>query len=130
MAARATEYLASQAALSAESFLCGVLISDEALAADPLHVTVVGGKDDPTAKALFAEALRCPVAYKRVEWWDPAEEGPLPNPGGVYPRMGGAAAFLCARCACSLPVLTPDELSRLLLNRTTPAAPRNPLQHS
>ena len=124
MAARAMKYLASPAALGGESFSCGILIADEELAADPLHVTVVGGKADPAAKALFAQALRCPVEYKRLEWWDPAE-GALPNPGVAYPPMEKAAAFLCADRACSLPVFAPEKLSRLLSNRAPAGAPEN-----
>lgn len=83
----------------------GVLLADEELTTAPVHVTVLGAKSDPTAKALFQAALRYPTSYKRVEWWD-AAEGPLPHADVKYPSMKKAAAFSCSEGRCSLPVFS------------------------
>jgi hypothetical protein len=69
----------------------------------PLHVTVVGGKRDDAARSLFRAALSAGLAYKRFEWWDPAE-GPLPRADIQYPSLAHAAAFLCTASTCSAPI--------------------------
>ena len=85
---------AGRCARSRSLWLAGILVADHELATDPLHVTVVGHKDDPAARALFAAALASPGAYKRLEWWD-EREGPLPNADVQYPVLKRAAAFTC-----------------------------------
>jgi uncharacterized protein YyaL (SSP411 family) len=87
-----------------------VLVADAELAAEPLHITVVGPKDDARAKALVTAALAVPVVYKRLEWLD-AREGALPNPDVRLPTLAEPAAFLCVDGACSLPAKTPEALA-------------------
>jgi uncharacterized protein len=87
----------------------GVLLADLELRSEPLHVTVVGRRDDPAARALLAEALREPAAYKRVELLD-ERDGPLPNADVAFPHLGRAAAFLCTAGRCSAPAFTAEEL--------------------
>jgi hypothetical protein len=41
-------------------------------ATEPIHITIVGAKDDPAARALFAAALRDAPPYTRLEWYDRA----------------------------------------------------------
>lgn len=91
----------------------GVLLADAELRADPVHVTVVGGRNEPGAKELLRAALALPTAYKRVEQWDPGD-GPLPRADVTYPRLGRPAAFLCTDGRCSSPAYTPSELSQRL----------------
>ena len=81
----------------------GVLLADFESARAPLHVTVVGGRKDAAAKALFREALRSPGAYRRIEWWDPAE-GPAPNPDTRYPASARPALYSCTANRCGPPV--------------------------
>ena len=69
---------------------------------DPVHLTIVGAKDDPVAQTLFHAALRVPGAYRRIEWWD-RREGALHNADVQYPELPKAAAFVCTQGACSLP---------------------------
>lgn len=45
----------------------GVLLADEELTQGPVHLTIVGQKDDPKALALFKAALKYPSSYRRVE---------------------------------------------------------------
>jgi hypothetical protein len=87
----------------------GGLLADDELRRDPLHLTIVGAKADPAARALFHAALATPGWYKRVEWWDQAE-GPLPNPDVQYPALDRAAAFVCTENRCSLPAFIPEDL--------------------
>ncbi len=110
-------YLASPAILEAAAFLPDVLLAEEELRNEPVHVTVVGPKDDPRSAALYAAALAYPLAYKRAEWWD-RREGKLTNADVDYPDFpDGPAAFACTRNFCSLPVTDataiPSQLDRL-----------------
>ncbi len=66
--------------------VASVLLADYEVGRAPLHLTVVGRKDDPAAKALFLAALQYPSFYKRLEWWD-TREGKLPNPDVQYPSV-------------------------------------------
>ena len=110
-------YLASPAILEQAAFLPDVLLAEEELRNEPVHVTVVGAKDDPRSRALYTAALAYPLAYKRAEWWD-KREGKLANPDVDYPDYPeGPAAFACTRTFCSLPVTDasaiPAQLDRL-----------------
>jgi hypothetical protein len=96
-------YLAAPARLDAQPFQPGVLLLDRELTHEPVHITVIGAKDDPAAAALRAAALAYPLSYKRAEWWD-RREGPLPNHDVDYPETPDAAAFACTGNTCSLPV--------------------------
>lgn len=97
-------YLASPPVMDAYAFLPDVLLTEEELRNEPVHITIVGAKDDPRSAALYAAALAYPLAYKRVEWWD-KREGKLANPDVDYPDYpDGPAAFACTRNFCSLPV--------------------------
>jgi len=93
--------------------VAGILLADREFGAAPLHLAIVGRKSDPAARALFATALKQPVAYKRVEWWD-KDEGALPNPDVQYPELEQAAAFLCTDRSCSAPIFLPDKISSLV----------------
>ncbi len=96
------------------------LLADFELTNEPLHLTIVGRKDDPVAKALFDQALRYPSSYKRVEWWDPGQgtAGRLPNPDVQYPSLKVSAAFICTSRTCSPPIYKaadlPVKIDRLL----------------
>ena len=90
----------------------GILLTDTELANDPVHLTIVGRKDDPSARALFDSALRYPSGYRRIEWWD-RREGPLPNSDVQYPELSKAAAFVCTSGVCSLPQLDGNRLLAL-----------------
>ncbi|MFO0985175.1 MAG: DUF255 domain-containing protein [Planctomycetota bacterium] len=63
----------------------GLLLADLEAREEPAHVTVVGSKQDASARELFLAALRHPVQNKRIDWFD-AAEGPLANPDVDTPR--------------------------------------------
>jgi uncharacterized protein len=96
------------------------LLADFELSNEPLHLTIVGRKDDAVAKALFDQALRYPSSYKRLEWWDPSQgtAGRLPNPDVQYPSLKVSAAFICTSRTCSPPIYKagdlPMKIDRLL----------------
>jgi uncharacterized protein len=114
-------YLASPPIQDAYGFLPDVLLAEDELRNEPVHVAIVGPKDDARAAALYAAALRYPLSDKRAEWWD-KREGPLANADVDYPDYPeGPAAFACTRNYCSLPVTDPaaipaqlDRLQRAL----------------
>jgi uncharacterized protein len=87
----------------------GILLAAFESANDPLHITVVGGKDDAAAKALFDSATRYATVYRRIEWWD-RREGNMPNPDVRYPQLPKAAAFICTDSTCSLPIFDASKL--------------------
>ena len=94
-------------------YVGGLLLAGEELRTEPLHVSVVGRKDDPAARALFAAAGRAPTAYRLVEWWD-RREGPPPRGESIFPDLDRSAAYLCANGACSSPISDAGALSRRL----------------
>jgi uncharacterized protein len=114
MADSSMRYLATPEIANKRRYLvAGILLADKELAAEPIHITVIGGKADLQAQLLFAEALKYPVTYKRVEWWDPAE-GPMPNAEVEYPKLPKAAAFGCAGGRCSLPIYRPENITKTI----------------
>jgi uncharacterized protein YyaL (SSP411 family) len=110
-AEHAMHYLASETVTQLPRFLAGVLLADSELAAEPTHITVVGHKDDPAARALHEAAWRYPAVYKRVDWWD-TREGPMTNADIVYPELDQAAAFACSNRICSLPIFEAAALAK------------------
>jgi len=89
----------------------GILLAAFEAANDPLHLTIVGAKNDPQAAKLFAAATSYPAVYRRVEWWD-RREGNLPNPDVQYPELPQAAAFICTDSTCSLPIFDAAQIRR------------------
>lgn len=90
-----------------------VLLAESQFTTPPTHITVVGSKSDPAAKALFQTALLAAPTYSRVELWD-RSEGPLPRPDVAYPRLARPAAFLCTATACSSPIFDAQSLASKL----------------
>ncbi|HWY40638.1 MAG TPA: DUF255 domain-containing protein [Chthoniobacterales bacterium] len=110
-AQHAMNYLALPAVANHRGFqVGGILLADRELNAPPLHITVVGRKDDPAARQLFLAAIAQPVTYKRVEWWD-QREGGLPNSDVEYPQVETAAAFICTDRRCSAPIVDPAKIA-------------------
>jgi uncharacterized protein YyaL (SSP411 family) len=105
----AMRYLAASAVASRLP-VASVLLTDFELTRAPLHLTVVGYKDDPGAKALFQAAMQYPASYKRLEWWD-TREGILPNADVQYPAVKRAAAYLCTERTCSAPIFSADQIA-------------------
>ncbi len=85
------------------------LLADLEIASEPLHLTVVGRKDDAAAQKLFATARLYPADYKRLEWWD-VRDGRLPNADVQYPVLKQAAAFVCTSHTCSPPIFEAEKL--------------------
>ncbi len=100
----ARQGMAYLTAFAAEDFLLpGVLLADREMSRDPVHLTIVGHKNDADAAKLYAAARSYPTRYLRIEWWD-KREGKLPNNDIEYPDFDKPAAFACAQNFCSLPV--------------------------
>ena len=114
MAKHAMRYLAAPAIIQSQGFsTSGILLADREMGAEPAHLTVVGGKQDPSARALFASALRGAPDFARIEWFD-SREGALPNADVQYPDLPRAAAFVCANGSCSIPMESPAQFAKKL----------------
>jgi uncharacterized protein len=114
VAERAMLYIAIPGATDHRRYLiAGLLLADQEINSSPIHITVVGRKEDPKAQELFAAATRQPKTYRRIEWFDD-REGALPNADVEYPTLSKAAAFFCTDQACSAPVFAVDDLTALL----------------
>lgn len=111
-AERAMRFLVTPEVAALRSTEPGILIADAELAADPVHLTVVGAKDDAAAQELFRAAVGYPAGYRRIEWWD-RREGALPNPDVRYPELPRAAAFVCTQGTCSVPQFDAKTLAEL-----------------
>jgi uncharacterized protein len=109
-AQHAMRYLAAPVVGENHGFeVAGILLADKELSVPPLHITVVGRKDDLSARALFMAAIAQPATYKRVEWWD-QREGAMPNPDVQYPTLAKAAGFVCGNRSCSAPIFDPAKI--------------------
>ncbi len=107
-------YLTSPPILEAFGFLPDVLLAEDELRNEPVHVTIVGAKGDPRSAALYTAALAYPLPNKRAEWWD-KREGKLANIDVDYPDYpDGPAAFACTSTFCSYPVTEPREIGAQL----------------
>jgi uncharacterized protein len=118
-AQHAMRYIAAPQIADGQRLRSGILLADDELANDPTHVTIVGHKDDAGAQSLHAAALRYPILYRRIDWWD-KREGPMPNPDVLYPQLARAAAFICTGNACSQPVFGSAQLVEALNVATAP----------
>jgi hypothetical protein len=99
----------------------GTLLANLEFSTDPIHITVVGHKDDANAQALFHAGAAYPSGFLRVEWWD-AREGRLPNPDVQYPELKNAAAFICTGNTCSSPIYKAEMIRARADKLTRPAA--------
>ena len=112
-------FLVSPGTIASRGFAVGgILIAEHEFTREPQHITVVGGKDDAAALALFRAALLSPSAFKRVEWYD-AREGPLPRHEVEYPALSHAAAFFCTAGRCSPPLSSVTVLEKKLSPRAS-----------
>lgn len=109
IAEHALSYLAHPKVATSRLTEAGLLLLQHEMQTEPLHLTVVGPKDDATARQLFRAALAFPAIYRRVEWWD-GREGPLPNADVAYPSFAKPAAYVCSASRCSAPAFKPEAL--------------------
>jgi uncharacterized protein YyaL (SSP411 family) len=111
MARHAMRFLSAPSVGEHQGFeVAGILLAGQELGTPPLHLTIVGRKDDPDARTLFRAAVSHRTTYKRVEWWD-SREGNLPNPDVEYPQFDKAAAFVCTDRSCSPPIFNPAKIA-------------------
>jgi hypothetical protein len=113
----AMRYLASEQVTGMRRFLAGIILADDELAIEPVHITIVGHRDDPRSIALHGAARAYPALYKRLDWWD-VREGPLPNPDVRYPEMDEPAAFACSNQICSRPAFDGETLAKTIKQMT------------
>ena len=111
MTRRALRYLVTPA-IAARPPAAAVVLVAQQVGSEPLHVTIVGRRDDATARSMFARALRIPTRNKIVEVWSP-DDAPLPG-GATYPNDRGPSAYVCVDGACFPPVRDLEAMEKLL----------------
>lgn len=111
--------LAPGVAQARHFYVGGLLLALDDNGSDPLHIAIVGRRDDPVAAALHAAALRAPTAHRLIEWWD-RRLGPAPRGEDIYPDLPRAAAYLCAGGACSSPLGDPAALAARIAKALKP----------
>ncbi len=100
IAKRAMRYAASPDAASRRGiYTAGILLADQELREEALHVTIAGDPAAAGTRALLAGALAIPTSYVVIERDTKAAE---------------PAALVCARGACRPPVHEPAELAKLV----------------
>lgn len=112
MAQQAMRYLVTPEVAS-QPPTAAVLLAAWETSHPPVHLTIVGKHSDAQASALFQTAISYPSAYRRVEWWDPAQSA-LPNRDITYPSFKRSAAYLCTERSCSSPAFTTATLRALM----------------
>jgi uncharacterized protein len=110
MTDHALRYLVTDEVVQGRFTSPGILLAAFEAANDPLHITIVGRKNDEQATKLFRAANAYPAVYRRIEWWD-KREGKMPNPDVQYPELARAAAFVCTDSTCSLPIFEADKIA-------------------
>jgi len=97
-------YLASPAVLDAYAFLPDVLLAERSFRNEPVHVTIVGPKDDPRSAPSMRRRLPIPSPTSAPSGGT-KREGQLAHHDvdlSRLPRRSGGLA--CTRNFCSLPV--------------------------
>lgn len=87
--------------------------------ASPVHVTLLASKADKSAKVLWTEALKFPLFYQRVDWWD-RSEGALPSNDVTYPELSRSAVFTCTANRCSLPAFEVADVKKRIRSLGSP----------
>jgi uncharacterized protein YyaL (SSP411 family) len=105
---------APEVAKSRLSSVGGLLLAEQEVASDPLHIAIVGKREDGAAQKLFAAALACPCLYKQVEWITSHQKD------SIYPELPRSAAYTCSTDYCSAPAFDAASLTKLLAGRMAP----------
>jgi hypothetical protein len=92
MAADAVGYARAQSA-SRCGYVGGCLLANLEAQGDPLHIAVVGPKDNAGARSLFLAALGAPVRYRQIEWLASADHTFLRCGRAGHIAPGGLSLF-------------------------------------
>ncbi|WP_263379240.1 DUF255 domain-containing protein [Granulicella paludicola] len=118
LAEEAMRYLAAPS-VAKQWLSAGTLLAHDDLQTAPLHVTILGGKNDAAAMGLHTAALRAFTQHEVIEWRDPSDPHPLPT-SVQYPQLPRAAMFLCTATSCSSPVFDPAQVAARVAHAQLP----------
>jgi len=76
----------------------------------PVHIVIIGNKEDQKAQGLFEEGLRLYSPGKIVRRLDPQHDS-LRLGEVTFPRTMGPTAYICTDKLCSAPVKEPKDLN-------------------
>jgi uncharacterized protein len=111
LAERALAFASADAVALQPGLPAALLLANDELATEPVHVVVVGDRTDPEARRLHHEALVTAPVHRVVEWVAPGQ--PTAR-GEQYPDFATACAFVCANGTCSAPIPEPQRLRERL----------------
>jgi len=112
IAEQAMRYLATPA-IALRPLSAGELLAIGESTHAPLHIAIVGAKDDPDARQLFDAALRSIRGYERLEWIaDPHSNTAYDDVS--YPALTKPAAYVCRENSCGDPVYSSEFLTLLI----------------
>lgn len=112
IAEQSLRYLATPA-IAVRPLSGGELLAIHEYTHAPLHITVVGQKQDPEAHELFTAALRSIRDYERLEWINAPRQRMIRS-DVVYPRLTKSAAFICSGNSCGDPIFASQSLMTLI----------------
>ena len=97
-----------------------VLLAEDRVANHPIHIVIVGSKNDTQAKDLYKTALEYSTFFSRVDWWD-RKEGPMQNSDAEYAVLERSAAYVCYGFHCSFPIYNSHDLLQTIHDVTAPS---------
>jgi uncharacterized protein YyaL (SSP411 family) len=117
IATQTMRYLVTPA-IAIRPLSAGELLAIHESASAPLHITVVGAKEDPAARQLFMAALNSIRSYERLEWLTDTQTSSAQSTGlsdnVTYPALTKPAAFLCHQNRCGAPIYLDQTLTALI----------------
>jgi uncharacterized protein len=112
IASQTMRYLVTPA-IAIRPLSAGELLAIDESINTPLHITVVGPKEDPAARQLFMTALSSIRSYERLEWLPDAQSADTHNEVS-YPALTKPAAFFCHENLCGDPIYLAQTLTALI----------------
>jgi uncharacterized protein YyaL (SSP411 family) len=116
IAAQTMRYLVTPA-IAVQPLSAGELLAIHESTHAPLHITVVGAKEDPAAQQLYKTALNSLESYERLEWLPTANAAARNDV--PYPTLARPAAFLCHENHCGSPIYVDSALTALITKPIT-----------
>ncbi|MDR3478724.1 MAG: protein-disulfide reductase DsbD [Gammaproteobacteria bacterium] len=98
-----------------------ILLAESRIANPPIHIVIIGAKNDTVAKNLYQTALSSTAFFSRIDWWD-RKGNPLLNSDAEYPVMDKSAAYICYAFHCSFPIYKTTDLSGMIHDLILPIA--------
>ena len=94
----------------------GILLVNAELNETPIHIMIIGDKNDPLTETLYHTALRSYGWYKKVECIEKNESSLMDSQVKLNKNEHFPVAYVLHEFHCSKPIHEPDTLSRMILD--------------